>query len=73
MHSFRAALLALHAIESLGTGLDTVLAGPAGRTDAVAGVRVARRVVQASANLITIFTIETARTIRLTMNALGSD
>lgn len=72
MHAVWAALLAFHAIEAIGTGFVAVLARPAGRTDAVAGIRVARGVVQASANLITIFTIVTARTVRLTMNTLGS-
>lgn len=72
MHAGGAALLTLHAIEAIGAGLGAVLARPAGRADAVAGLRVAGGVVQASANLITIFTIVTARTVRLAMNALGS-
>lgn len=41
MMTLGTALLALHAIEAIGTGISTVLAGPAGCTDAVARVRVA--------------------------------
>jgi len=66
------AFLALHAIEAIRTRLATILAGPAGCTDTVARIRVTGWVVQASANLITIFTIVTARTVRLAINALGS-
>lgn len=71
MQTVRTGLLAIQAIETVRAGCRTVIAGPAGCADAAASVRIARRVVQASANLITIFTIVTARTVRLTINALG--
>lgn len=72
VHTLGTWFLALQAIVSLRAGCRTVIAGPAGCTDAAASVRIARGVVQASANLITIFTIVTARTVRLAINALGS-
>lgn len=72
VHTLGTWFLALQAIVTLRTGCRTVIAGPAGCTDAAASVRIARGVVQASANLITIFTIVTARTVRLAINALGS-
>lgn len=71
MQTIWTGLLALEAIETLRTGCRAVIPSPAGCADTAAGFRIARRVIQASANLITIFTIVTVRTVRLAINALG--
>jgi len=71
MEDLRAPFLAFHAVESRWAGFRTVGASPTGWADAVTGIGVAGGVIQASANFITIFTIVTAPTVGLAMNALG--
>lgn len=67
LRRIRATFLAANAEEAMRTRLRTVNASPASRTDATSTIGIAGRVVQASANLITIFTIIANGTIGFAM------
>lgn len=63
-------VLAVLSIESLFARLVTLVPHPTGRTMATASYLIARRVVLAAALLLTLWSVETYRTLRLARDTL---